>query len=268
MISPLLQHYRLVDAFIKPQKENCSPWHQDRFTGRKMFDRCEIDGMYHEDVLAPSLRVLFNIGPLAGVAPESRIMSYRVKGAADSLITTRARVVAMASAAAGSGCLSDYEHARFGDGVTLSLDMLAPSVGRARGGVEVANDLHGLIILLQSFNVGSLMFTSHLPKNLYRGNDVTREDEVKELAEVKRKAFDTRARDPSLLHCSRCGGSEIDPERRYSEALCKPCNNQVTRLNTRDGKKAKSMNLQVAFHHSDFDGTNKDCEVSSSTTYF
>jgi hypothetical protein len=62
-------------------------------------------------------------------------MEFRVGSKAEDgkvALTTAATVVAMDGVAAGSGGAGSVFHGRFGDGVTLSLD-LAVTVGRSTG---------------------------------------------------------------------------------------------------------------------------------------
>jgi hypothetical protein len=102
--------------------------------------------------------------------------------------------------------------------------------------------------------------------NPWHVKDITIKEEEEQVDEAKKRAVDTKSRDPMELHCSRCGSNEFEREPRQlrnMEPLCTLCFNQINRVVfAHGGKKNGKIDLDFIFHHSDVDGTSKeDCQV-------
>ena len=108
---------------------NTAPFHQDMVTGRNVFDQSykkDQDGQFtflDKQYLRPLHRVLIDLGSLLG-EHNSRPFMFKERKSEDILLNTEARVIAMNAGAAGSGGKSEIYHGRFGDGVTVQLDLI------------------------------------------------------------------------------------------------------------------------------------------------
>lgn len=117
-------------AFSSRDKANGSRMHQDRMTGSPSFNRAfdECGQRYPPDLMAPALRVLISAATLTDdVGQPPRYMRWTLdKKDGREVLRSEARLVAMTANAAGSGMHSNVYHGRYGDGVTLSLDLVYP----------------------------------------------------------------------------------------------------------------------------------------------
>jgi hypothetical protein len=132
LLRPLLEAgFRVTDGFLKPQQGNGSPMHQDWKTGSPSFNRAfdECGTLYPPALLAPALRVLISAATLSddhgGQPPRYMRFTLDAKGGQE-VLRSEARLVAMTGNAAGSGKFSNVFHGRFGDGTTLSFDLVLP----------------------------------------------------------------------------------------------------------------------------------------------
>ncbi len=111
---------------------NGNPYHQDKLTGKEVFDKS-----YENDTIGkrqselekytiPSygLRVLIDLGSFDEGHPsrDFKIAVQSRDGYVEKLVTTK-RIIAMNAGAAGSGGRSPYFHARFGNGITIQVDL-------------------------------------------------------------------------------------------------------------------------------------------------
>ena len=112
---------------------NTRPYHQDVQTGSNVYDESykkdidEYDWFCGKRYRRPAngLRVLIDLGSFNG--HNSRRFSFAIEKSKNNfseIFTTTARVIAMNAGAAGSGRKSDIYHGRFGDGVTVQLDLV------------------------------------------------------------------------------------------------------------------------------------------------
>jgi hypothetical protein len=117
--------YEIFDGFIKIQCGNMNPMHQDNHTGENAYLRTDLieQGFYHPDSV-PALRVLID-------TTGQRSMVWETKDGTP-LLRSEARVCAMDPNAAGCNGRSNVLHGRFGDGITISLDLILPLAVRIR----------------------------------------------------------------------------------------------------------------------------------------
>jgi hypothetical protein len=115
--------YHVRECQLVARNNNNMPYHQDKRTGRCVFT---LNGMekYEDDARAGE-RVLINLGAYGG---DERPMCYRLsaKGGHKELLRLNDRCVGMNQNAAGSACCSNVEHGRFGNGITMSVDIMLP----------------------------------------------------------------------------------------------------------------------------------------------
>ena len=80
---------------------------------------------HHKYYLRPAhgIRVLIDLGSLKG-EHNSRLFKFKEQKSKGILLKTEARVIAMNAGAAGSGGKSEIYHGRFGDVVTVQLDLI------------------------------------------------------------------------------------------------------------------------------------------------
>ena len=124
--------------------DNTNPWHQDIQTGSKVYDlsyKLDSDKEIRslgKRYLRPAhgIRVLIDLGSLNG-KHDSRLFKFKEQkrnGESVEIFKTKSRVIAMNAGAAGSGGKNQIYHGRFGDGVTIQLDLiLNKSHGKIRG---------------------------------------------------------------------------------------------------------------------------------------
>ncbi len=122
---------------------NRNPYHQDKLTGKDVFDEShEKDTIGQrmgnsEMYTIPSygLRVLIDLGSFDEdhSSREFKIAIQGSDGYVEKLVTKK-RIIAMNAGAAGSAGRSPYFHARFGDGITIQVDLSLEVTGlNARG---------------------------------------------------------------------------------------------------------------------------------------
>lgn len=138
--------FRVYDMFVKYQVKNDSPMHQDKFTGGDCFRRsdylhCYFDGREKFRNLKPkvALRMLIDMGGFDSASSSERKMVYTRRNTIDGqnvetvLFETSHRFVAMDAFSAGSGgrARSNIYHGRYGDGITVSVDLVLPAISNS-----------------------------------------------------------------------------------------------------------------------------------------
>jgi hypothetical protein len=113
--------YRVIHCEGVARIDDNDPYHQDKLTGRGAFKR-------DEALAKAAMRVLIDLGAYDG-AHASRTMSFQIGGV--TVYETQARMVAMNARAAGSGGFGPVYHGRFGNGFTMSIDLILPTRDRS-----------------------------------------------------------------------------------------------------------------------------------------
>jgi hypothetical protein len=141
-----------VPMHLVISRGNGDPYHQDKQTGKKVFEKSyEKDTIGHkasngESYTLPSygLRVLIDLGSFdeGHTSREFKIAVQGRDGYVEKLVTTK-RIIAMNAGAAGSGSRSPYFHARFGNGITIQVDLSLDFLG-SRGKIGAITGSGGL----------------------------------------------------------------------------------------------------------------------------
>ena len=117
---------------------NANPYHQDKLTGKEVFDESYVNDSFgrnkanQEMYTIPSygLRVLIDLGSF-DEGHSCREFKVAVQDGNDFVerLVTKNRIIAMNAGAAGSGGRSPYFHARFGNGITIQVDLSLEGTG-------------------------------------------------------------------------------------------------------------------------------------------
>lgn len=240
-LAPLLDvGYRVLDVIVVARVNDDNPWHQDKQTGTCVFLRRKQNFSQGQRV---ALRLLWDLGAFPNSDPDAREMRYRLRDGTE-VLSTRHRFVAMDANAAGSQMQSNVEHARFGDGITVSVDLslqVSPSARlkaaqRATGkrfGHSLSHKRNPLGSQLGAYmNSGDLLCAKpqHMD-TLQRESDI-RARFAREAQQAQRRAVCGAGPGESNVHCWRCGSFWTATDKWYNGTrirmptvrLCHHCN--------------------------------------------
>lgn len=248
--------YRILDAFIKIQRDNDDPWHMDAVTGVGMFSRAAHVGFAAGT--RPGLRLLINLGAY-DARNGRRTMKFGVRQPDNSikvLYETDARVVAMIGTTAGSAGTSDVLHARFGNGITLCADGVLPIVGgRNPGGRDEGSGLRKTLTVRSQMSVRELAIDGWFRKPLDEvrkpfnalgrlNPTLTDETAVDAAARTRAQVFPLPHVADAVRHCHRCG---VRGDERYDSVTLAGVKVMCCYECTRAESRRRERNFSVPF---------------------
>jgi hypothetical protein len=240
--------YVAVNCFlvISMGRDNAAKmFHQDKQTGSNAFNRNKLKGVFHRETRV-ALRVLIDLGSYDNQTRTMQFAIQRDDGTRDIVLTLDARIIAMDALAAGSGRESNVEHARVGNGITFSCDVVAPSTQTTKGDIFAAGEMASL----ESTETSAAFMRkppSEWPKDTLWSvaAALVADDEAERAAAAARAELNVATCDIAEHHCHRCADDAVafvegvfaraPGERKHWFALCAPCKKTAERLQRRKG---------------------------------
>jgi hypothetical protein len=234
--------YRVADCFLKMNFLNNDPMHQDKRTGADAFARAY--DFFHASARA-ALRLLINLGSYADGASGRRPMRFELLDGT-LLFESTARMVLMSANAAGSGgmLMSNVQHGRFGDGITLSVDLVLCPI------VHSFLQARALSAFPQHKFISRWFLNERAQSLAQQAQQRTAERKLMAAQAQERAVANVANANSSATHCSRCmaliectetRGTIVYGEHSFARRVCILCRGELYRINESRQQQATLM---------------------------